>query len=126
MAVKKGIALQLNIKKMDKETLKATILEMLENKKYIEAARLRSRNFRDQKETPIERALWWVDYIARNDDVSFLKSPKLEHMNYFVKHSVDVIAFLTIFVLLLICGILKIVCIISKCLRKKEKKVKVQ
>lgn len=126
MSVKKGIALQLNIKKLDKDTLKATILELLENKKYIEAAQLRSINFRDQKEKPIERALWWVDFIARNSDVSFLKSAKLDHMNYFVKHSVDVVAFLTVFVLLFIFGTLKIVCIVSNYLKKRGKKVKVQ
>lgn len=126
MSVKKGIALQLNIKKLDKDTLKATILELLENKKYIEAAQLRSINFRDQKEKPIERALWWVDFIARNSDVSFLKSAKLDHMNYFVKHSVDVVAFLTVFVLLFIFGTLKIICLVSNYMKKRGKKVKVQ
>lgn len=129
-AVQSGMALQLNLKTIDKATLKATIREMLTNKKYREAAQLRSRNFRDQPEKPIERALWWVDYVARNSDLTFLKSRKLGEMNYFVKHSIDVVAFLVILILGVFLGTLKIVCVLRRvCMKKggrKEKKLKVK
>lgn len=108
------MALELDIRTIDKKTLQATISELLNNKKYTDAARLRSKNFQDQKEKPIERALWWVDYVARNPDVSFLKSPKLARMNYITKHSIDVIAVLTAILLAMILGTLKVVCIICK------------
>lgn len=108
------MALELDIKTIDKKTLQATISELLNNKKYTDAARLRSKNFQDQKEKPIERALWWVDYVARNPDVSFLKNPKLARMNYITKHSIDVIAVLTVILLAIILGTCKVVCIIRK------------
>lgn len=124
-AVKSGMALKLDIVTIDKETLSSTISELLNNPRYIDAAQLRSRNFQDQKETPIERALWWIDYVARNEDVSFLKSDKLKRMNYFYKHSIDVIAFLTIVVLLVIFCIAKLVCMgIRMRKRKTNRKIK--
>lgn len=115
------MALRLHVKRIDKETLKRTILELLENKKYSDAAKLRSRNFRDQKETPIERALWWVDYVARNEDVSFLKSGQLMRMGYFVKYSIDVIAFLLGVLLVAVLVTLKVVCLLVKCFRRRNK-----
>lgn len=129
-AVKSGMALQLKLKTIDKATLKATILEMLTNKTYREAAQLRSRNFRDQPEKPIDRALWWVDYVARSSDLTFLKSQKLGEMNYFVKHSMDVVAFLVILILVVLLGTIKVVCVLRKVCKKKgggkEKKLKVK
>lgn len=127
-AVKSGMALQLDIRKIDKQSLKATISELLDNTKYTDAAQLRSRNFQDQKEKPIERALWWVDYIARNEDVSFLKSATLAKLNYVTKHSIDVIAFLTIAFLGIISGAIKLICLVfchSKKNNKGAKKTKI-
>lgn len=50
--------------------------------------------------------MWWIDYVLRNPDISFLKNPMLAKQNVFVKHSMDVIAFLLVLVttfLLLVC-----------------------
>lgn len=117
------MALKLDVRKIQKESLKATILELLNSEKYSKQAKILSNNFRDQKESPIERALWWIDYIARNPDVTFLKSPKLEAMNYFKKHSIDVIAFLTIVILFVVLLFIKLVVI---CIRLQRKKGKVK
>lgn len=124
-AVKSGMALQMDIRTIDKESLVATITELLTNNKYSEAAKLRSRNFQDQKEKPLERALWWIDYVARNPDVSFLRSAKLERMNYIYKHSIDVIAFLTICMLGVVLAVVKVIRILF-CLsgKKESRKVK--
>ena len=106
------MALELNVRTVDKETLQRTISELLTNKKYTEAAQLRSRNFQDQKETPMERALWWVDYIVRNPDVSFLQNAKLKRQNYVVKHSIDVIAFLVVVLVGAFLAVAKLICFI--------------
>lgn len=106
-AVKSGMALKLDLKSIEKDTLKDTISELLQNQKYTEAAQLRSNNFRDQMESPMERALWWVDFVARNPDVSFLRSQTLEQMNYLVKYSIDVIALLTTLLLILLWTVVK-------------------
>lgn len=90
------MALRLDVATIDTGSLENAISELLTNLKYAAAAKLRSRNFQDQKEKPIERAMWWIDYVLRNPDVSFLRNKKMEKMNYFTKHSIDVIAFVTV------------------------------
>lgn len=100
------MALRVDIVSIDADILTSAIKELLGNTSYTLAAQKRSRNFQDQKEKPIDRALWWIDYIVRNPDVSFLKNSQLEGMNYVTKHSIDVITFLTVVsekVLLIIC-----------------------
>lgn len=119
------MALKLDIRTIDQITLAKTIKELLTNKKYTSAAQLRSRNFQDQKEKPMERALWWIDYVARNPDVSFLRSAKLDTMNYFYKHSIDVIAFLTLAFMGVLLAIAKIIiCLICRSTKSQNIKVK--
>lgn len=107
--VKMGMGLKLDIRYLKKEELKATILELVTNDEFSRKAKLMSRNFRDQPQKPMERALWWIDYVLRNPDVSFLQSKKVKEMNYVVKHSVDVIVFLTILVLVMVGSVVKII-----------------
>lgn len=58
--------------------------------------------------------------MARNPDVSFLRSAKLERMNYIYKHSIDVIAFLTICGLGVVLAVVKVMGILFCQSRKKE------
>lgn len=121
------MALKLDIRYIEKDQLKSTILELIEDNKYAKKAKMRSSNFRDQPEKPIERALWWIDYVLRNPDISFLRSSRLEQMNYFVKHSMDVIAVLTIVLILISVLFVKVVCLlIRKRTGRSREKVKKQ
>lgn len=112
------MALQLDIINIDKESMKKSIRQLLTDTRFAEKAKDRSRAFRDQPEKPLERALWYFDYIVRNPDVSFLKSEKLQRMNMFVKHSFDVIAFLVIIATILLLVLIKVTCVV---LRKTKK-----
>lgn len=113
--VKSGMGLKLDIRYIKKEELKSTLIELLTNKVFTEKAQLMSWNFRDQPETPMERALWWIAYVLRNPDVSFLQSKPLKEMNYILKHSIDVIAFLTVVLLLILILIVKLsICLLRK------------
>lgn len=117
------MGLKVDIRYLKKEELKSSLLELLTDKKYSEKAQQLSRNFRDQPEKPIERALWWIEYVLRNPDVSFLKNKQLSQMNFFAKHSIDVIAFLTVMLLVILLLAIKIICCL---IRKKNQKQKVK
>jgi glucuronosyltransferase len=43
----------------------------------MEQITLVSKRFRDQKEKPIDRAVWWLDWAVRNPDASHIRSPVL-------------------------------------------------
>lgn len=121
------MGLKVDIKVITKEKLQETLKELLTNKQYRETAQLMSRNFRDQPERPIERALWWIDYVIRNPDVEFMQNKKMRGMSYVAKHSIDVIAFLTVVVLVVLCLIVKVaVWVVRKSRGGKKKKVKFQ
>lgn len=107
--VETGMGLKLDIRYLRRDELKATIQKLLTNKEFFRKAQQMSRNFRDQPQKPMERALWWIEYVLRNPDVSFLTSKRLNEMNFVTKHSIDVIAFLTIVVLAVVGVIVRIV-----------------
>ena len=68
-----------------------------------------SKIFRDQKEHPLERAIWWVEWVLRNPDNMILQSNAV-HLNWFVKYSLDVIApivLLTAALLVAVCKVMK-------------------
>lgn len=90
------MAIQQDVFNINRKSLAADIREMLTNTKYKQKALLRSKNFRDQPQTPLQRAIWHVEYVMRNPDISFLQNPLLPEMNVLVKHNVDVIAALTL------------------------------
>ncbi|XP_055688534.1 UDP-glucosyltransferase 2-like isoform X1 [Lutzomyia longipalpis] len=92
-AVKAGMALEYDIRNVKKETFKAAILEMITNPKYKENAMIRSKLFRDQPEKPLDRAIWWIEYVLRNPNENIFKSETLE-MNIFQRHDVDIVVFL--------------------------------
>lgn len=124
--VETGMGLKLDIRYLRRDELKATIQKLLTNKEFSRKAQQMSRNFRDQPQKPMERALWWIEYVLRNPDVSFLTSKRLNEMNFVTKHSIDVIAFLTIVVLAVVGVIVRIVVLLimrGESVKKKVKKL---
>lgn len=59
-----------------------------------------SKHFRDQKERPIERAVWWIEWAIRNPNANYIKSPVLD-LGTFRANSYDLIAFLILAPILL-------------------------
>lgn len=104
------------------DSLKDAIQQVLNNPTFRQKAQLRSKLFQDQSETPLERAIWWCEYILRNPDVSVLKSRSMD-LNLLQRQSIDVIAFLTIVTLVLFLIFTYIIWkIIKRCSRKATRK----
>jgi len=68
-----GVAVKVNVQTLTTEKLKAALLEVLENPKYRQNMKLRSELFRDQPQKPLDRAVWWCEYVMRNPKVTHLK-----------------------------------------------------
>lgn len=86
---------------MTTDTIKEKLHALLYNPKYFENAKKLSARFRDQKEKPLDRAVWWIEWLLRNPNANeFLRSPVLR-LGYIVGNSYDVIAIITLALLLL-------------------------
>lgn len=103
-SMKKGMAEQLLASDLSSVTLTEKINVLLTDQKYKRNAIAASKVFRDQKDTPLERALWWIDWAMRNPDANHFKN-SANDLNFFEIHSMDVIAFLTLVLALLTYGI---------------------
>jgi glucuronosyltransferase len=106
-AIHLGAAVKLNIQDITVENLKQSILEVFENSSYTENAERISKNFRDKSEKPLERAIWWIEYVMRNPNLDHLRSPTLE-LGYFVSNGYDIFLSLVIAVLTLLYLVFKI------------------
>uniref|UniRef100_A0A7G3B2B4 Putative udp-glucoronosyl and udp-glucosyl transferase n=1 Tax=Lutzomyia longipalpis TaxID=7200 RepID=A0A7G3B2B4_LUTLO len=110
--VKTGVAERINLNSFTSDELQKVILKMMSDTKYQENAKTRSRLFQDQPQTPLERALWWINFVLRNPDVEFLQS-KSRFLDVLTLHSVDVIAFYVILVLIAVFILKKITSFLS-------------
>uniref|UniRef100_A0A182W7F2 UDP-glucuronosyltransferase n=1 Tax=Anopheles minimus TaxID=112268 RepID=A0A182W7F2_9DIPT len=100
--VEAGIAKRLSIQHFQANELVRTVKEMLAGDSYVKKMKQMSRLFRDQPETPLERAAWWCEWVLRNPDANLLQS-RAVYMSWFRKYSYDVIVFvLGVFVTLLV------------------------
>lgn len=84
-----------------------------------------SNKFRDQPQKPLERAIWWMEWVLRNqNNTDVLKSPILEY-NILQKQGVDIIAFILIMILSILIGFFKI-CYFGLIKKKKHQNKKAQ
>jgi glucuronosyltransferase len=74
---------------------------------YKENAMRLSRIHHDQPMKPLDRAVFWIEYVMRNKGAKHLR-PALHDLTWFQYHSLDVIGFL------LVC-VVAVVFIIAKC-----------
>lgn len=73
-------------------------MKVLNDPKYSANVKKLSGVLRDQKETPLERAIWWIEWLLRNPNIDNLKSP-VQSLSYINGNSFDVIAVATIYVI---------------------------
>lgn len=66
---------------------------------YKENIKIISKYFKDQKELPLDRALWWIEWVLRNP--SFYVRNRGKNLHFFQIQSIDVISFLTLIILVL-------------------------
>ena len=58
--------------------------------RFTENAKIISNRFRDQPQKPLDRAVWWIEYILRNPKPAHLQSPTMA-LGWFASNSYDVL-----------------------------------
>ncbi|XP_076042878.1 UDP-glucosyltransferase 2-like isoform X2 [Oratosquilla oratoria] len=72
---KAGFGIALNLKELTVPLVVDSLNEIINNPKYAKAIGKASLLLRDQKETPIDRAVWWTEYVIRHRGAPALRSP---------------------------------------------------
>ncbi|KAH8406762.1 hypothetical protein KR222_010008 [Zaprionus bogoriensis] len=73
-ATQAGYGLGLDLWSTTAAELHDQISELLADEKYARAAQLKSKLYSDQKDTPLERAIWWTEYVLRHNGAPHLRS----------------------------------------------------
>jgi glucuronosyltransferase len=89
-SVETGVGVGLDFKTLSEEKIKTALHKVLEDPTYRQKMMLRSQRFRDQKEKPAKRALWYVEYIIRNPDASEYLSTLTNRLGYVKSNLIDV------------------------------------
>ncbi|KAK7865317.1 hypothetical protein R5R35_007400 [Gryllus longicercus] len=86
-----GYALRLELRALSAQRLADAVQRAVRDPRYRNAARERSVLLRDQPETPLQRAIYWSEYVIRHRGAEHLLSPAREMslVQYFL---LDVIA----------------------------------
>ncbi|KAJ6644295.1 UDP-glycosyltransferase UGT5 [Pseudolycoriella hygida] len=121
-SVAKGVADVLYIKDLSTDTLHTKVTNLLTQSKYRKQIQLASAAFRDQKETPLERALWWIEWVIRNPNANHFRAQ--HNLNFLQLESFDVIAFIIVVALLTVYGCVRFVKTVSRCICGERKSSK--
>lgn len=103
----KGIAEKIDFDTMTTRTIKEQLHKVLKDPKYTNNVKKLSAKFKDQKEKPLERAVWWAEWLIRNPDCDYFKSPVLR-LGFISGNSYDVIALISITLFVVSLAVIKL------------------
>ncbi|XP_019712691.1 UDP-glucuronosyltransferase 2C1-like isoform X2 [Hippocampus comes] len=118
----RGAAVNVDIATVDRHIFEEALVTVLHNSSYRENMQRLSRLQRDQPITPMEQAVFWIEYVIRHKGAEHLKAQS-NKMSSVVYHSIDVIVALLTVILLLVFTclfVLRLMCRI--CFHEKKKK----
>ncbi|XP_027888530.1 UDP-glucuronosyltransferase 2C1-like isoform X4 [Xiphophorus couchianus] len=119
----KGAAVIQNLNFMTTESLRDAIKAVINDKSYKENAMRLSRIHHDRPMSPLDEAVFWIEFTMRNKGAKHLRVQAHE-LTWYQYHSLDVLAFLLIIDLLLIFILFKSCsfCFKRCCSRKQTKR----
>lgn len=94
-SIKFGFAEKIDFYTMTTSHITEVLRKILDDPEYLLNAKNISRKYKDQKEKPLERAIWWIEWLLRNPNCDYLRSPVL-HLGFIIGNSYDVVAFIVI------------------------------
>jgi hypothetical protein len=77
-----GIGLQIPFGELTEEKLLRSVRRVLEEPSFAARAKEHGQILMDQKEHPVERAVWWIEHVIRHPGMKHLRLGKIMHINY--------------------------------------------
>ncbi|XP_025193839.1 UDP-glucuronosyltransferase 2C1-like [Melanaphis sacchari] len=86
LAERNGIGKMVDHIDLNEESMLSAINEVLTNPKYKENSKLRSEIFKDTHPKPMDRAIYWIEYVLRHGGANHLRSSSvvLNYNQYFL------------------------------------------
>ncbi|KAI8508368.1 UDP-glucuronosyltransferase 2A1 [Branchiostoma belcheri] len=91
--VARGLGVTLDFSTVTADQLYQAILHVLTNSSYRETAARLSRLHRDQPQSPMERAVWWIEHVIQHSRLPHLRARAAE-LPWYQYYLLDVAAFL--------------------------------
>ncbi|GAB1289787.1 UDP-glucuronosyltransferase [Apodemus speciosus] len=121
--VAKGAAVTLNIKTLSRTDLLNALEEVIDNPFYKKNVMWLSTIHHDQLTKPLDRAVFWIEFIMRHKRAKHLR-PLGHNLTWYQYHSLDVIGFLLACVSAIAALAVKCLVFVYRLFVKKEKKMK--
>lgn len=115
-----GISEGVDYSSLSLNQMKNVLKKVLETESYARNAKKWSERFRDQKEKPLDRAIWHVEWVIRNPNCDYLISP-VHRLGFIASNAYDIIACITLILMILTVITIKIGCYLLKTMFTKEK-----
>jgi len=90
-AQQSGFGITVRFDQLSTETLRNAIDRVINDTSYSRQAHAMSVRFRDQHETPLERAVYWVEHVTRQKGAKYLRSAA-QDLSFIEYHNLDVLA----------------------------------
>ncbi|OXB84775.1 UNVERIFIED_CONTAM: hypothetical protein H355_015897 [Colinus virginianus] len=110
----KGAAVELDFSTLTTQDLVDAVNTVINNSTYKENALRLSKIHHDQPIKPLDRAVFWIEFVMRHKGAKHLR-PAAHHLTWYQYHCLDVLAFL--FTCVAIAGFILVKCCIF-CFRK--------
>uniref|UniRef100_A0A1Y1MYZ1 UDP-glucuronosyltransferase n=1 Tax=Photinus pyralis TaxID=7054 RepID=A0A1Y1MYZ1_PHOPY len=118
-----GYGKLLRFSALTEETFRKALTEVLNNDKYKENAIRRSRIMHDQPMKPLDRAMFWIEYVLRHEGAPHLRTGAL-NLNWFQVLCLDVLTVIILIVASFIFSTYCIINVVSRGYLKKQIKIK--
>jgi glucuronosyltransferase len=94
-----GFGKLLEFHDINEEVLSTLLHEVLNNESFRIKAKELSHRFKDRPMSPLDTAIYWIEYVIRNKGAGYMKNPGLT-MNWFAYNMIDVYAFILLVIAL--------------------------
>ncbi|XP_058976177.1 UDP-glycosyltransferase UGT4-like [Musca domestica] len=115
--IKTGISVKLGPNSLKDNHIYWSVVELLQNENYTKLAKIKSLQLRDQQNTPMQRAIFGIEYVLRHNGAAHLRNLR-QNLNSWQFYNLDVWLILCLVVLTVLAIFYMIVYFCGKVVRK--------
>ncbi|XP_039276643.1 UDP-glucosyltransferase 2 [Nilaparvata lugens] len=121
--VNRGMAIHIDYFNITADTITHAIQTILNDKSFKENAEKVSQTFKDRERTPMESAIYWIEYVVRYKGAAHLQTSanQLSAIQFYL---LDIFAFLFVIFIATVLVLIKLLAIIAGSFKKSEGKHK--